>query len=97
MRAYKTESGSIYYVDGNRILRAHRSQRSNSERLGDDWREAESVTCDGVGHRIMIVWGVGRDEHSDAPGTIVLGDDSDGGIRLRTTFTSPVVEILEQQ
>lgn len=97
MKIYRTASGSIYYVDGARICRAQRSDLSGSERMGEGWQTAESVSCDGVGHSIIIIWGLGKDEHSDSPKTLLIGDDDEGAARLRTTFTSPVVEILDPQ
>jgi hypothetical protein len=86
---YRTKTGSVYEVDGKKIRRVVRSAISASERVSDEWREAESIACDGVGTPLVIVWGLGRDEHSAK--AIQVGE---GDVPLRTTVTSPVVEII---
>ena len=95
-RRFRTQSGSIYEVDGNRVRRIVRSAISDSERVAQEWREAESVRCAGVGHPIVITWGWGRDEHSSSEKTIqhVVAD---GDSRLRLTMTTPVAEITDVQ
>lgn len=89
---YKTQSGSVYEVDheANRIRRVERSSKSNSERVAAEWRQAERIECAGIGHPIVVFWGMGRDEHSAALGTPEhLPDDT----ILRATETTRVVAI----
>jgi hypothetical protein len=94
MVTYRTESGSVYDVEGLSVRRRIRSSVSKSERVSDEWREAQSVDFNGLGRSLIIVWGLGTDEHS--ANAVQVGDDSDG-VRIRTTITTRVVAILEQE
>lgn len=87
-RYYTTKSGSMYEVIDNRVRRIKRSPASAAERVSEAWREAQAITCDGVGHPLVIVWGFGQDEHSSS--AVQVGD---GTSVLRTTRTTPVTTI----
>ena len=82
---YATSSGSVYDVAGKRVRRVVQSAESVAKRVGEDWRQAVSIQCDGVGHPLTIIWGTGTDEHSPA--------GADPEANLRATITTPVTEI----
>ncbi len=91
---YKTRSGSTYEVCGRLIRRTVRSSISVSERVAEDWREAESISCNGIRHPIVIVWGLGEDEHSSSQDTVRVGVSiGDDDLVVRTTVTTAVIEI----
>lgn len=85
---YVTKSGSTYEVDGLKVRRVVRSKLSASERVSEQWREALEITQGGIGHPLVIVWGFGEDDHSK--NAIQMGE---GGLKMRCTVTTPVVEI----
>lgn len=90
MIRYKTRSGSTYEVLGFHVRRAVRSSKSKAERVTEEWRVAESVECNGIGH--PLVWGPGRDEHSANADQIGTDGKPDEAI-TRMTSTTPVIEI----
>ncbi len=89
MIRYTTQSGSVYEVLGVQVRRVLRSRKSGAERVGHDWRTAESVVCKGIGHPLVIVWGTGRDEYSDRALQVGFADSPDATV-VRSTQTSPV-------
>lgn len=92
MKTYKTASGSVYDVDGNMIRRRVRSKISRSERVAEEWREAKEIRYSGLNQPLTIVWGTGRDEHSE--NAIQVGDGPDDAC-VRHTWTTPVVSVVE--
>ncbi len=83
---FRTKSGSMYEVCGNRIRRVERSAVSVAERVASEWRTAQSISAPKIGESVEIVWGTGRDRYSPegAP---------DDERNTRATITSRVVEI----
>lgn len=79
-----------------RVRRLHRSTVSRSERVTQEWRDAESVGCLGVGMPLVIWWGRGRDEHSAQAEQVGVYDGAPDEAIQRCTQTTPVkhIEIL---
>lgn len=90
MITYKTQSGSVYDVEGKMVRRRVRSKVSVAERVSSAWREAESIEYKGLGQPMLIVWGMGQDEHSENAMKIGEGENV-----MRTTLTTPIVEVFE--
>jgi hypothetical protein len=86
MLRVKTKSGSEYFIDGNRVLRAVRSSSSASERVGP-WRGAAWISSPVVGRPVTIYWGNGVDAQSPE-GLEPLGNH-------RYTVTTEVVSVEE--
>lgn len=97
MITYRTKSESIYDVDGRMVRRRIRGQMSGSKRVSTEWREAASIECRGVGHPLVIVWGLGVDEHSEADTTWKVGLEDTSATRVRTTITSTVMAINDSE
>ena len=96
-------AGEVFQFDAPeyiRVRRVVRSDISRSERVSNDWRDAESVGCLGVGMPLVIWWGRGRDEHSANAEQIGFSGGADVGAPddaiQRCTQTTPVkhIEIL---
>lgn len=96
MITYRTQSGSVYDVEGDMVRRRVRSEKSNSERVSGEWKKAQ-VDWSGIGTSLIIIWGFGKDEQSDSSKTIIIGDEDTAVARMRTTITSPVVGVDEPQ
>ena len=89
---YTTETGSLYEIDlANKNVRlVTKSSKSATNRVQYRWRPYEGLACEGIGHPLVISWGLGRDVHSPKAtqvGTEGVGDESIS----RWTHTSPVV------
>ncbi len=102
MMEYKTESGSTYQVrtavndDGvemTEVRQVVRSSISVAKRVSEDWRPVMSLEAHGIGHPLVMWWGLGRDEHSASADTEQVGSPTEGDTVARCTQTTRVVAI----
>lgn len=93
---YHTKTGSIYEVDRdkNQLRQVVRSDKCTSGRVGTgDWRPF--VSAEIVHGCLHIIWGTGRDEHSEGADQVGFPESGrevfDASV-TRQTHTSPVVK-----
>lgn len=93
MIEFQTLSGSTYLLDEDHLLiqRVVRSDVSASERVQATWKPYVALgALITVGKPVVIIWGYGRDEHSDS--VECIGTELPDEFRTRMTMTSPVTK-----
>lgn len=85
MKRYKTQSGGSYLVDEEaKLIRMEsRGPKNTSKRLTGEWQSYDRLVVSGG---LVIIWGLGQDEHTIYP-------DLATGRATKTSLITSVEEV----